>query len=398
MKKTFLLIQAAFIAACMLFTALQAQEALDGQEVIAKGLGAIINGDEAKAADDALGSALRNAVEQVVGTMIESSTLIQNYQVVEDRIYNRTQGYVQTYEVLSQTKRGDNILETTIRAVVKKGNLEEDLAAIGLLLSRKNKPRMMILVDERNMHHHYFYYNVDLNTSATEITNKFLEKGFKFVDAAVIKNKLNKDAVMAAISGDAASAQVIARESGAEVLLIGSAVSRAARASSGVIRDAGMVSCQASLNLRAVRADDGSIIATASRQAAAVHVDQIAGGTQALIKASGMAAEELIGKILKVWETDVYSGATVQVRVLNIPSFNDLIRFKNMIQTYARGVQNIYQRDYSGGAALLDIELKGNANQLAEELAVKSFDPYNVDIVNVSQNTIVLKLGMTASQ
>ncbi len=398
MKKTFLLIQAVLIAACMLFTTLQAQEVLDGQEVVAKGLGAIINGDEAKAADDALGSALRNAVEQVVGTMIESSTLIQNYQVVEDRIYNRTQGYVQTYEVLSQTKRGDNILETTIRAVVKKGNLEEDLAAIGLLLSRKNKPRIMVLVDERNMHHHYFYYNVDLNTSATEITNKFLEKGFKFVDAAVIKNKLNKDAVMAAISGDAASAQVIARESGAEVLLIGSAISRAARASSGVIRDAGMVSCQASLNLRAVRADDGSIIATAANQAAAVHVDQIAGGTQALIKASGMAAEELIGKILKVWESDVYSGATVQVRVLNIPSFNDLIRFKNMIQTYARGVQNIYQRDYSGGAALLDIELKGNANQLAEELAVKSFDPYNVDIVNVSQNTIVLKLGMTASQ
>ncbi len=398
MKKTFLFTQAAFIAAFMLFTSLQAQDVSGGQEVIAKGLGAIINGDEAKAADDALGSALRNAVEQVVGTMIESSTLIQNYQVVEDRIYNRTQGYVQTYEVLSQNKRGDNILETTIRAVVKKGNLEEDLAAIGLLMSRKNKPRIMVLIDERNMHHHYFYYNVDLNTSATEITNKFLEKGFKFVDAAVIKNKLNKDAVMAAISGDAASAQVIARESGAEVLLIGSAVSRAARASSGVIRDAGMVSCQASLNLRAVRADDGSIIATAARQAAAVHVDQIAGGTQALIKASGMAAEELIGKILKVWETDVYSGATVQVRVLNIPSFNDLLRFKNMIQTYARGVQNVYQRDYSGGAALLDIELKGNANQLAEELAVKSFDPYNVDIVNVSQNTIVLKLGMTASQ
>lgn len=371
---------------------------VEGQEVIAKGLGAIINGDEAKASDDALASALRNAVEQVVGTMIESSALVQNYQVVEDRIYNRTYGYVQSYDVISQNRRGDNILETTIKAIVKKNNLETDLTAIGLLISRKNKPRVMVLVDEKNMQQHYTYHHLDLNSTATALMNRFMEKGFSLVDAEVVKQKLQKDAVLAAISGDAASAQAIAQESGAEVLIIGSASSRAASSSPGVVRDAGLISCQANVNIRAVRADDGSIIAAVAKSAAAVHVEQLTGGAQALQKAADMAGEELISKILQVWQSDVYSGTTVQMRILNIPSFNDLLQFKNMLKTYARGVQNVYQRDYSGGAALLDVDVKGSANQLAEELAVKDFNPYKVDIVNLAQNTIVLKMSIRASQ
>jgi hypothetical protein len=40
------------------------------QEVISRGMGLILSGDEAKAEDDAIAGALRNAVEQVIGTMI----------------------------------------------------------------------------------------------------------------------------------------------------------------------------------------------------------------------------------------------------------------------------------------------------------------------------------------
>ncbi|MCB0259660.1 MAG: hypothetical protein KDE62_08070, partial [Calditrichaeota bacterium] len=80
MKMPQMLLLALLLGSAFLF----AQGGDDEQEVIAKGLGAIIAGDEAKASDDALASALRNAVEQVVGTMIQSNTLVENYQLVED--------------------------------------------------------------------------------------------------------------------------------------------------------------------------------------------------------------------------------------------------------------------------------------------------------------------------
>jgi len=110
------------------------------QEVISRGMGAIISGDEAKATDDAIASALRNAVEQVIGTMIQSDVLVQNYQTIEDRIYSQTQGYVERYQVLSKSKTSDTILEVSIKATVRKGNLKDNLEALGLLITRKGKP------------------------------------------------------------------------------------------------------------------------------------------------------------------------------------------------------------------------------------------------------------------
>ncbi|MCB0259662.1 MAG: hypothetical protein KDE62_08080, partial [Calditrichaeota bacterium] len=175
-------------------------------------------------------------------------------------------------------------------------------------------------------------------------------------------------------------------------------ISKPASGGAKVVRDAGLVSCQATMNLRAVRADDGNIIAVVSKQGAAVHIDQMTGGTQALQKAAGMAAEELMAKILKAWQKDVYSSASIQMRVMNIPGFNDLLKFKNMLQSYVRGVQNIYQRDFSGGTALLELEARASTNQIAEELALKDFSPYQVEIINVSQNMIVVKLNMAANQ
>lgn len=368
------------------------------QEVVAKGLGAIIGGDQAKAADDALASALRSAVEQVVGTMVQSNVLVENYQVVEDQIYSRTQGYVKSYQVLSQTPRDNTLMEVTVRAIVKKSNLENDLNAIGLLIRQKNKPRIMVLVDEKNMDYHYYYDHYDLNTTANQLTNKFLEKGFTFVDKDVVLRKLQRESVLAALEGDNKSAESIARESGAEVLIMGKAVAKEASGGPAVLRQSGMVSCQATLNLRAVRADDGTIIAVTSQQAPAVHVDNVTGGTQALIKAADLAAEDLTKKILKVWQQDVYSGTTIQMRVMEVPSFADLAKFRDMLKTHVRGVQNVYQREYSGSTALLDLDVRASASQIADELGRKDFSPYRVQVVNFSQNYLVVKLSLIQTE
>lgn len=367
----------------------------DQQEVIAKGVGAIIGGDEAKAEDDAKANALRNAVEQVIGTMVQSDVLVQNYQTIEDNIYSHTSGYVQNYEVIGKSKRGENILEVTIRAVVKKGDLKNNLEAIGVLMSRKGKPRVMVLVDEKNMNAHYYSWAVDMNTTETEIMNVMMEKGFRFVDKDIAMQKIKKDMVLAAIGGDPMAAASIGTQTGAEVLIVGKAASKAASGGPAVLRQAGMVSCQATLNLRAVRADDGSIIATTSQQAASAHIDRLTGGTMALKRAAEAAAQELSSKIIDRWQKDVYGSTTINLRLLDVTSFSDLIKFKNMLPVIVRGVQKVYQRDYSNNTALFDMEVKSNATKVAEEMATKDFSPLKIEIVNVTQNTIVAKMVKT---
>ncbi len=360
--------------------------------VIVKGVGAIIGGDEAKAEDDAIANALRMAVEQVVGTLIQSDVLVQNYQVVESNIYSQSRGYVKSYRLIDKRMRGDNILEVTIEAVVKKSDLENDLQALGLLMARKGMPRLMILVDEKNMDQHFYSYSIDMNTTETELMNLLMEKGFTFVDRGVVMQKLRRDAVLAAVEGNTDMAKQIARESGAELLIVGKAFSKPASNVPSVVRQAGLMSLQATINLRAVRADDGRIIATTSQQAAAAHIDPLTGGTQALQKAARLAAQDLVRKIVQVWQKDVYAGTTIQIRILDVPSYEDLIKFKNMITSYIRGVKSVYQREFTGTVALLDVEVTGKASQVAEELSLKDFSPYHVDILNVSQNSLVIKL------
>lgn len=363
------------------------------QEVIARGMGAVIAGDVAKAEDDAVANALRNAVEQVIGTMVESEVLVRNYQTIEDRIYSYSKGYVEQYQILSKSQRGETIYEVTIKAVVKKGSIKDNLEALGLLMSRKGKPRLMVIVDEKNMdYHHYYGWAIDMNTSENEVMNVLLGKGFPFVDRDAAMQKLQKDMVVAALEGDETAAQSIANQSGAEVLLIGKAVSKAASGGPSVLAQAGMVSCQATLNLRALRADDGTILATTSQQSAAAHIDQLTGGTQALQKAARVAAEDLSAKIVDRWQKDVYGGTTINLRLLNVETYSDMVRVKNMFPHYIRGVLNIYQRDFSQKTAVFELEVKGSATSVAEEMALKDFSPYRIEVINVTQNTIIAKL------
>ena len=59
----------------------------------AEGVGVIESGNTASARDQAIRDGLRIAVEQAVGTLVASETLVQNYEVLRDQIYSKTQGY-----------------------------------------------------------------------------------------------------------------------------------------------------------------------------------------------------------------------------------------------------------------------------------------------------------------
>ena len=67
------------------------------EKVFAHGSGAT----ERKATDHAL----RNAVQQVVGTLITSTTQIQNMELVEDKIIAHANGFVRKYDVIGDPRR-----------------------------------------------------------------------------------------------------------------------------------------------------------------------------------------------------------------------------------------------------------------------------------------------------
>ena len=375
-----------------LFAQYPVQSVGESKEVVAKGMGAILAGDEVKAREDAISAALRNAVEQVVGMFVSSEVLIENYQTMEDKIYTRTEGYVQKYDIISTSKQFDNALEVTVRAVVKVSDLQNDLQAIGVIISRKGKPRTMVLIDEKNISAHYVHYFTDMNTTETALMNELMNYGFPFVDARQTQANIARDMVNAAMQGDAQAAANIAKQYGAEIIITGTAISKEASGGPSVVRNAGFKSCQANLNLRAIRTDDAVIIAVASGHDVAAHIDEITGGTMALQKATKKAAQELKDKIVNAWQQDVYSSAQVQLQVTNIASFSQLNTFKNNLQYYVRGVQAVNQRFFEQGTALFDIDIRGNAEQLASELEAKEIEGLRVRVTSLTANKVTVQI------
>ncbi|MDR1534700.1 MAG: hypothetical protein LBU64_06315 [Planctomycetota bacterium] len=95
--------------------------ASDTIEVVATGIG--------KDSDGALRNALRAAVEQAVGTMVDSETLAENDEIVNDQILSYSAGFVQSHKVIGKPTTRDGLVTIKINAIVKKTELTEKLEA-----------------------------------------------------------------------------------------------------------------------------------------------------------------------------------------------------------------------------------------------------------------------------
>jgi len=362
--------------------------------VTAEGVGVIVGDNTANARDQAVQDALRMAVEQAVGTMVSSETLVQNYETLRDEIYARTQGYVQRYDIVDETVV-DNLYRVTIEARVAQGRLENDIMALGLLMSRKNMPRVMIMVAEQNIGMTYYAFWWGIRTGAAELTvteNTLMEvlgqKGFQVVDHAVRSGTV---AVadpyrITSLTDDAI------REIGvlfdAEVVIYGKALAKLA----GAVQGTSMKSVQADVSLRAVNTGNGRVLASAIHHAAAVHPSEVAAGTKALQQAARAAAEALMAQIVDRWNQDVISGGTVELVISGIRSYSHLVRFKETLQKEIRGIKGVHQRDFKDQHATVDVTTTASTQMLADEIVKQSYGSFAVDVVRISQNRIALEM------
>lgn len=368
------------------------QEGIEAQEVVVSGMGSIIDGDVAHARDDAISDALRRSVETALGTLVESETLVENFQLIEDRIYSKSKGYVQGYDIVKEEQRNEMLYEVTLKAIVKMADLKSDLEGIATLIRRKNTPRMMVMIDERNIgdvEGSINYVEADLNIAETALIDLFMQKGFKFVDQSVVKQNLDNAKAAAILQGDVAQAAALARMVGADVILTGKALAKAT-----VVEVYGTTqrSQQASLTARAIRSDTGDIIATGSAEGAFPHIDDVVGGKKAIEKACLKLSEQLLEKILTRWQQDVTSGTTLSLQIKGISGYEQLSKLKASLPYYVRGLESVIQRDWVGDMATLEITMKGNSDDLAQALSNKKVEGIHIQVVGMSQNSVSIEI------
>lgn len=366
--------------------------AQESRTVAAEGVAAIQGDARDIARDAALEDAQKRAVEQAIGILIDSQTQVENYQLISDKILAQTKGYIKRYNVTSETV-DSGLLRVRINAEVALGQLTEDLSGIGILLGRMHKPRTIVMVAEQNIGHGVYAWWLGAHGEQTDISvvenafmDKFTEKGFEFIDHEIAAKEIKVTGAYRVQDLSVAQAKTLAAQADAEVVIIGKAVAKLYGEIGG-----GMKSVQADLSARAVRIDTGQVIASATTHAAAVHISEITAGTEALRKASNQAADEMIEKILAVYSKETGGTRSVNITITGLNK-TQFVKFKDVLQNQVRGIKDLHERSFSGTTAKISVDSKNSAQTLSDEILLRNFGAFSVEVVSSTANSLELKV------
>jgi len=391
------------VAAVFAFVFVQLSHA-ESQVVNATGVAPFTPGNEAKARDMAIQDAMRKAVEQAVGSMVASETAVENYQLIRDSVITKTRGYIQKYDVVSAAPKG-NLYEVTISAVIAVENLKDDLSALGLLQARVEKPRVLFMIAEQNIGQEYYIFwwswwhsgksefkgqQFDMSASETALKEEFINKGFNIVDISAIKGKFEISNAYRIADLTDNGAKEIGKKLGAEVVIKGKALAKAGPRTPG----SSVGSYLADITASAIRVDNGAVLASGRGHGVSRHISEVTGGTEALEKAAKEVSGKIIDQITAKWTQEVQSGGLIQITVRGIEEYSALANFKDTIKAEIRGVNAVYQRSVEGGEAVIEVDYKGNAQQLADEITKKKFKEIpKLKVKGATTNTIDISFG-----
>jgi len=143
--------------------------------------------------------------------------------------------------------------------------------------------------------------------------------------------------------------------------------------------------------IKAFRADTGETLASATESAAAVHIDEMTAGNEALKKAGEKLAPLLIDQITQHWGKEVGGTTLVQLLISGL-TFRELTKFKEIIKGEIRGIKDLHQRSFEANVARIDVDLAGDVQNLADELSLRDFGTFRVEVIGFAPHKIDLRV------
>lgn len=345
---------------------------VNAQEVVVNGHGI--------SREAAMQDAFRQAVEQAVGTLVDSQTRVRNYAVLTDDVYTKSQGFIREYSILSEQYM-DARIAIQVRIIVDSepnSQLMTTLQRLQMIDVGLRDPRIAVIVTE--------HYNRPLPDPVAEsaIVNQLIEAGFKrLTDPNRLAHIRRSDAIKAVINcGDTATAIRLAATEPLDYLIVGEAFSEHA----GYAPGHSIISCYARVETRLIKADTGEIIAAQGFQSGGIDVTELAAAKASLNNAGKLAGKFFADKLM------TYAANPEKGLRLKVVAVNDyaVINLLGRLVREQPGVSNVFLRDYQQGTAMFDVNYIGNPAILAERLEKMPELPVKVN--EISHSVIVVSM------
>ena len=357
------LLLTAGVAALVLALPMAAHAQLGGpSETVTVSGAAPLDAGRPAARERALQQALRLAVEQVAGVIVESETIVRNLALFEDNILTRTEGYVRDFEILFE-EEADGILRIEADVEVVRGRLSSDLQSIGLLLRRANYPLVSMRMRAR-----------DAAGSPLAGVDGRLES-----EARAILRERSLEVVDRTSRGMAPTVRI---EGSIEL------------SDAGDVAGTGLMSSTASVSLDAIESATGTVLVAAGATSRGAGISRADARDRAGMRAVEAALEQLVENLVNEWSSRVNNRDSVLLSVRGVESFEQVARLMTAIEDYYGETEDVVERqvDVDRGTAYLEWRGRGDANNLIRWLSGREVADYRVVVVGTAGNLVRVEI------
>ncbi|THB75691.1 MAG: hypothetical protein D3926_19735 [Desulfobacteraceae bacterium] len=350
----------------------------------------IIKEDVPKAKQDAISDALEQALQNTVTAMVSRDVLARHLGVLYDRLLPKTQDYVVTYKVLAELKQAGHYL-VAVESKIDMSLVEKFLKDHNIINANPDIPTILPLISEKTggeILPRYWWGNNPLpyESVAEDILIRLMAdhqilstaNGIYRPDPSFYNITFNS-------VYDAQAAMALGEQMKADIVAIGSA--RSDEAPNRVGDEKAYV---ASVDLDLFHIETREKVATIQVQETAASIDEKTGYQDALIKAAHAAGEAMVPKIQKFWTEYLRKERTIEVTINGDEFLPRYVALKDQLQTIPE-IESVIPKELGTNSALLGVVYKGNAQQFASTLILRTFENFGIDITEVTDTSLTVQ-------
>ncbi len=323
---------------------------------------------------NALHDAMRQAIEQEVGLLIDSRTYVENYQVINDRIYTQSSGYIESYDILDSSFF-NGIWKVDIRAQVRSETLRTDLMSKlqkkALIGANMQDPRIGVLASDAN--------GTEYTTLENSIISGLQNQGFsRLIDLNQMDASVRKRLAGAEAEGDLELRNMLLNQFHVDYMVTAQVSTSSDRDVWGAVIDRIPATDPLGGILHDIGKFGGKVTASSSVRMLNVNTGEIvyAGSFSAKSSTSGAGAAD--NAMVKLSRDIVKAISNAAIQKAANPEQHVMLIITNgvlggMSETYQRisaipGVNHVFTRSASYGTIQVDVDYDGTAYDLASEL------------------------------
>ena len=330
--------------------------------------------------ESALRYARRVAVEQVVGTFVDSRTLTQNFMLELETIYTKSTGFVGKVDVLSEGFEGD-VYKIRAAIDVNQNASPEILQQVQAVMAL-NDPRIAVAI---------FKEGSTIHEEAIEaaIMEKLISRNFTHViDPKIVAGLQNAQMLDSLYSGRPING--VGSSLGADFIVLGKCRTTSRKVMipdfKGGYKDVGLNNSTTEIVTKIIRMDTGDILETFTLETSGMESRAEGAENIALKNMANEAAEKVDEKFRRIGARNTHG---LQITAVS-RSYDKIQELASDLRGIV-GVQSVYVREHRGGKAIIDVDTDQSVDTLLLMLRNNSTLDFSIDSTGGSSAQLTVR-------